>query len=81
MHTDADGAVTAAAVEYFMIRVHPDRSAEPPRISGVIERLGTGEKLTFADTTELIGLLGSWPKPASKMQVAPGPGNQEVRAS
>jgi len=76
MHTDADGAATAGAVEHFMIRVHPDRSAEPPRISGVIERLGTGEKLTFAGAAELIRLLGSWPEPTSKMQVAGDSGNQ-----
>lgn len=74
MHTDADGGV--AAVEYFMVRVHPDRSSEPPRISGVIERLGTGEKLTFAGAAELIRLLGSWPEPTLKMQVAQDPGNQ-----
>ena len=76
MDTDADGAVTAAAVEYFMIRVHPDRSYEPPRISGVVERLGTGEKLRFAGAAELIRLLGSWPEPASKMQVDQGSGNR-----
>lgn len=76
MNADADGAVTAATVEYFMIRVHPDRSREPPEISGVVERLGTGEKLMFAGAGELVKLLGTWPDPASKMQVAGDPGNR-----
>ena len=76
MQTDVVGTAAAGAVEYFMIRVHPDRSAEPPHISGVIERLGTGEKLTFAGADELVRLLGCWPEPISKMQAAGGPGNQ-----
>ena len=76
MDTEADAAAAAAAVEYFMIRVHSDRSSEPPRISGVIERLGTGEKLSFASTGELIRLVGSWPEPASKMPADQGLGNR-----
>lgn len=63
-------------MEFFMIRVDPDRSVEPPRISGVIEDLGTGEKLTFASTAELVRLLGSWPEPVSNMQVEKGSGNR-----
>ena len=74
MGTEAEGA--SAGVEYFTIRVHPDRGHEPPRISGVIERLGTGEKLTFADADELIRVLGSWPEAVSKMQAARAAGNQ-----
>jgi hypothetical protein len=74
MNADADGAVVP--VEYFMIRVHPDRSSEPPALSGVIERLGTGEKLTFAGAAELIQPLGAWPEPQVKMQWPGGAGKE-----
>jgi hypothetical protein len=67
---NANAAGAAVAVEYFMIRVHPDRSAEPPAISGVIERLVTGEKRSFAGAAELVRLLAAWPELPVKMQGA-----------
>ena len=46
---------------YFMIRlqrpVNPDL---PAPLCGVIERLGTGEKLRFDDATALVQLLDVW---------------------
>jgi hypothetical protein len=79
MDTGAEGPAVGAA--YFMIRVHPDPGHEPPRISGTIERLGTGEKLAFAGAGELIRLLDSWPGPAPKMPMAADGGNQPDRGS
>jgi hypothetical protein len=62
-------------VEYFMIRIHPHRTGNPPLLTGAIERLGTGEKLGFTSGEDLLRLLGSWPEPAAKMHAEPGPGN------
>lgn len=60
---------------YFMIRVQRHVPPDPHRVSGVIERLGTGEKWSFEAGEELLHLLNSWPDPASNMQRAPTPGN------
>ena len=45
---------------YFMIRVHNVTDAGPRSVSGLVERLGTGEKRSFQDGEELLGLLSSW---------------------
>ena len=52
---------------YFMVRIQRADAARPAAVSGVIERLGTGEKRSFADGTQLLELLGSW-SDGSKMQ-------------
>lgn len=46
---------------YFMIRLQrPVNSDLPAPLCGVIERLGTGEKLRFDDATALVQLLDVW---------------------
>ena len=46
--------------DYFMVRSQ-HRSGTPPRtLSGVIERLRTGEKKPFRSTRELLRLMEGW---------------------
>jgi len=54
---DSQGSLYA----YFMIRVERTAPEHPHQFSGMIERLGTGEKWSFDGRAELIELLGSWP--------------------
>lgn len=54
---EAEGQDTGFS--YFMVRIRlgPRR---PTTLSGVIERLGTGETRPFSDSAQLLELLGSW---------------------
>jgi hypothetical protein len=48
---------------YFMIRLRRPLDAVPPELlTGVVERLASGEKRTFSSADELLLLLASrWP--------------------
>ena len=50
---------------YFMIRVRRSASATEPIVSGVVERLGAGEKREFRDGAELLRTLSEWPEAAA----------------
>lgn len=45
---------------HFMIRVTTGDDGNPADVSGMIERLGTGEKATFHDGAELLRLVAAW---------------------
>lgn len=49
--------------DYFMVRVARPTAGPQPALSGLVERLGTGEKHAFADVAELVRLIspGSLP--------------------
>ena len=51
---------------YFMIRIRrkAGKGSDGNPISGVIERLGSGEKCAFDDATELVRLVNTWSLPA-----------------
>jgi hypothetical protein len=51
---------------YFMVRLSGS-DADPGHFSGVVERLGSGEKRTFADQDELLRLFSSWSVPPANM--------------
>ncbi|MBI4419801.1 MAG: hypothetical protein HY560_03180 [Gemmatimonadetes bacterium] len=57
---------------YFMIRVQRPVPARPATVSGLIERLGTGDKRQFSSERELLALLRTWPADPSKMAPAGG---------
>lgn len=60
--------------EYFMVRL--TRSAhEPDRLSGLIERLSSGEKRSFDTGEQLLQLVGSGFALDSNMQPGAGPRN------
>jgi hypothetical protein len=66
--TDAAGRSRAIArresreqPSYFMIRVQPLLGDASSPLTGVIERLATGEKCAFESGAELLGLVASWP--------------------
>lgn len=46
---------------YFMIRLHHEASESAGDVAGIVERLGTGEKRTFANGRELVALVSGWP--------------------
>ena len=62
-------AHSVAAVDefaYFMIRVRRNagKGADGSPLTGVIERLGSGEKCAFEDAKELVRLVNTWSLPA-----------------
>jgi len=65
--------------DYFMIRVRrPTLGAPQDTVSGMVERLGTGEKRSFESGEELLRLVGSGPGRAAvpaNMQIHTGSGN------
>jgi hypothetical protein len=46
--------------DYFMVRLHRTVS-EPDRLSGQVERLGTGERWRFDTGEQLVRLVGGEP--------------------
>ena len=49
---------------YYMIRMaqpHEDSASDAERVTGVIERLASGEKRTFGNADELLRLVTEWP--------------------
>jgi hypothetical protein len=45
--------------DYFMVRLSRS-SQEPHRLTGLIERLGSGEKRSFETGEQLVRLVGAW---------------------
>jgi hypothetical protein len=64
---------------YYMIRVQTPGNAAPtdnsPELSGVVERLGSGEKRDFSDAAELVRLVTAWSEAIPNMGGAPRAGN------
>jgi hypothetical protein len=62
----SDAQPSPQRFEYFMLRLH--RPAARPEaagadglpLAGTVERLGTGDKRTFADAVELTRLMDDW---------------------
>jgi hypothetical protein len=58
---------------YFMLRLEGPQPGQPGELSGVVERLGTGEKQPFRGVAQLIRILGGVPDPPKMVDVhAPG---------
>lgn len=51
--------------DYFMIRLHRTTS-QPDRLSGQLERLGTGERWRFDTGEQLVRLVGAEPAPSTR---------------
>lgn len=52
--------------DYFMVRV--TRTEDDARLSGLVERLGTGEKRSFGSGQQLLWLVGAWSGAESNLQ-------------
>lgn len=62
MDKGSDGAGWTQGFDYFVVRMsRSDR--EPRRLSGLIERLGSGEKRWFDTSDQLVRLVTLWPEP------------------
>ena len=60
-----------AQFRYFMVRLQDAIDAPAvgdEHLTGVIERLASGEKRTFASTAELVRLMASWHDHGSNME-------------
>lgn len=71
MHDPPRGADDEWHIErfaYFMVRLRSDTKEN--RLSGIIERLGSGRKQRFSGPEELLGLLAEWPDAPSKIGTA-----------
>lgn len=51
--------------EYFVVRLSRS-SGEPARVSGLIERLGSGEKRCFNTGEHLLRLVTFWSEPEAR---------------
>ena len=60
---------------YFMVRIHTSADTRA-RSSGVVERLGTGRKESFASVEELVRLLTDDPEDAQNMRSGTVGGNE-----
>jgi hypothetical protein len=62
MEPSADGAEPVSGFDYFVVRL--SRSGNPPsRVSGLVERLGSGEKRWFETGEHLLRLVTLWSDP------------------
>ncbi len=57
-------------LDYFMIRL-ARREERPGRVTGVVERLATGEKRGFDTAGQLLRLVVAWDAPDSNMDAVP----------
>ncbi|MGH7528563.1 MAG: hypothetical protein ACREMX_17860 [Gemmatimonadales bacterium] len=77
MASPSDGIESAPGFDYFVIRL--SRSVrKPARVSGLIERLGSGEKRWFYSGEQLVQLVTLWPQlgpeePSAPADTAAGP--------
>ena len=61
---------------YFVVRLRHARSSEVEPWTGVVERLGAGEKCGFSSPEQLIQLLLRWSRPAGASIAAAPPTEQ-----
>jgi hypothetical protein len=74
LHEPGEEGGVAERFEYFMVRL--TRSAhEPDRLSGLVERLSSGEKRSFDTGEQLLQLVGGGFALDSNMQLGAGPRN------
>lgn len=71
--THPDG--TPDRFDYFMIRV--TRTGDDARLTGLVERLGTGEKRGFGSGQHLLWLVAGWSNAESNLQARTGTSNPE----
>jgi hypothetical protein len=65
MDNPSDGGGSAPGFDYFVVRV--TRSVRPSaRVSGLIERLGSGEKRWFYSGEQLTHLMALWSREPEK---------------
>jgi hypothetical protein len=62
-------------VTYFMLRVHHPRDDLLGDVTGMVERLGAGEKRTFGSAQDLLALVRRWPTEAPTMHPVIGQSN------
>jgi hypothetical protein len=75
---DGESYVDLLHFTYFVVRLqHAASMGRPPELSGVVERLVSGEKRTFGNAAELVRLLQAWAQ-ASEAVSAPT-ANEEDR--
>jgi len=60
MSGDQNPNATTGYFDYFMVRSRRPAEAASTTLSGVIERLRTGEKRPFGSSQELLHLLEGW---------------------
>jgi hypothetical protein len=56
---------------YFVVRLRHGRSSEAAPWTGVVERLGAGEKCAFSGPDQLVQLLLRWSRPDASIAEAP----------
>jgi len=69
--SDDDHVTTSERFEYFMIRVTRS-DKDPDRVSGLVERLGSGEKRSFETGDQLLRMVGGWFESSLKLQSPTG---------
>jgi hypothetical protein len=50
----------ADSFEYYMVRIRRS-AADPRRVTGHVEQLGTGQKRGFESGEDLVRLVAAWP--------------------
>jgi hypothetical protein len=60
--------------DYFMLRIEREPAPAEPGPCGIVERLGSGEKLEFSGGPHLVDLLTTWRQSNWKMRRPNDPG-------
>ncbi len=72
LHPPDDGhGTTSERFDYFMIRVTRSDN-DRDRVSGLVERLGSGEKRSFETGDQLLRMVGGWFESSFKLQSPTG---------
>lgn len=75
-NNSADANETTDRFDYFMVRV--TRTEDDARLTGLVERLGTGVKRSFGSGQELLWLVAAWSDAESNLQTRAGASNAAV---
>jgi hypothetical protein len=70
-HPIAGAEDTTRVTTYFLVRVHVAAGAAPLELTGIVERIGLGEKRSFGSGEELLRLLSAWPGIRAKILAVP----------
>jgi hypothetical protein len=65
MPNQSDELEPTLAFQYFVLRLSRS-GVEPNRVSGLIERLGSGEKRWFSTGEHLLRLVAAWSEPEAR---------------
>lgn len=75
MNKPSNESETNAGFDYFVVRLSRSSGSHPAQVTGLVERIGSGEKRPFDTAEHLVQLVTLWSEPGSNSP--PPPANEE----